>query len=157
MVEALEVDGMHISLLGEISVHDAAGEIPLPPSKKARALLGFLAATERPHRRERLCEMFWNVPDDPKAALRWTLTKIRKVVDAPGRARIVADRERVRFVGTDTHMDLNRIRSDLERGENSVSPIWSTWPTALAKGFSTASTVRAISLSTCGLQASAPM
>jgi pimeloyl-ACP methyl ester carboxylesterase len=109
---------MLISVLGEIGVHDATGEVNLPPSKKARALLGFLATTGRPHRRERLCEMFWDLPDDPKAALRWTLTKLRKVVDAPDRTRIVADRERVRFDGTETHVDLHRIQYRLNCGED---------------------------------------
>lgn len=63
---------MRISVLGKISVEGPAGDLPLPPSKKARALLGFLAATRRPHRRDQLCEMFWDIPDDPKAAPRWT-------------------------------------------------------------------------------------
>jgi pimeloyl-ACP methyl ester carboxylesterase len=58
--------------------------------------------------------MFWDLPDDPKAALRWTLTKIRKVVDAPGRPRIFADRERVRYDGSAEDVDLHRIRSRLE-------------------------------------------
>ncbi|MEQ9567930.1 MAG: hypothetical protein RLN85_19330, partial [Pseudomonadales bacterium] len=58
MSQALE-----ISLLGELRVRAMGQEIVLPASKKARALLAFLVATGRPHRRERLCELFWDLPD----------------------------------------------------------------------------------------------
>lgn len=89
-------------------------EVPLPASRKARALLGFLIATDRPHRRERLCELFWDLPDDPKAALRWSLSKLRKVVDAPDRPRIVADRERVQFDAGGVDVDLRSIHAHLQ-------------------------------------------
>ncbi|MAE91528.1 MAG: alpha/beta hydrolase, partial [Pelagibaca sp.] len=88
-------EALSISLLGELRVFRAGEELPLPASRKARALLAFLIATGRPHRRERLCELFWDLPDDPKAALRWALSKLRKVVDSAGHPRIIADRERV--------------------------------------------------------------
>lgn len=86
---------MRVSLLGEFRVVDGGVELPLPASRKTRALLAFMFATARPHRRERLCEMFWDLPDDPRAALRWALSKLRQVVDAPAKPRIIADRERV--------------------------------------------------------------
>lgn len=104
---------LKISLLGELRVEAAGEEVPLPASRKARALLALLVATGRPHRRERLCELFWNLPDDPRAALRWSLSKLRPVVDAPGRPRIVADRERVRFDGEGVPVDLLEIHAHL--------------------------------------------
>ena len=97
---------MKVSLLGELRVEEAGVELPLPASRKARALLAFLFATARPHRRERLCEMFWDLPDDPRASLRWALTKLRHVVDRPDRTRIVADRERVEIDSSDVGVDL---------------------------------------------------
>ncbi|EEB86181.1 hypothetical protein RGAI101_3337 [Roseobacter sp. GAI101] len=39
--------------------------------------------------------MFWDLPDDPRAALRWALSKLRPVVDRPDWIQIIADRERV--------------------------------------------------------------
>ena len=39
----------------------------LPPSKKTRALLAYLALGARPYRREHLCELLWELPDDPRA------------------------------------------------------------------------------------------
>ena len=97
---------LEISLLGELRVVARGAEVALPASRKARALLAFLVATGRPHRRERLCELFWDQPDDPKAALRWALSKLRDVVDAPDHPRIVADRERV-------HIDVDGVEIDI--------------------------------------------
>src|SRR3954469_7923666 len=84
-------------VLGQLSVMRAHTTIPLPPSKKTRALLAYLAVTARAHSRNRLCTIFWNVPDDPRAALRWSLSRLRPLVDAPDCRRIIADREAVGF------------------------------------------------------------
>lgn len=100
---------LSISLLGELSVSAGDEVISLPASRKARALLGYLAATGRPVRRERLCEMFWDLPDDPRGSLRWALSKLRQVVDRGGVRRIIADRERVALSLDDTHVELRRI------------------------------------------------
>ncbi|MGE0257263.1 MAG: tetratricopeptide repeat protein [Alphaproteobacteria bacterium] len=86
---------LEIRVLGALEViRDGAGAT-LPPSRKTRALLAYLALTRSPHRRERLCEMFWEVPDDPRGALRWSLSKIRPLVDEPTRSRLIADRQTV--------------------------------------------------------------
>src|SRR4051812_1828062 len=61
---------LRVSVLGQLSVMRDRTTISLPPSKKTRALLAYLAVTARAHSRNRLCAMFWNVPDDPRAALR---------------------------------------------------------------------------------------
>ncbi|MEO3415221.1 alpha/beta fold hydrolase [Roseovarius sp. CAU 1744] len=76
-------------------------------------MLAFLIATGRPHRRERLCELFWDLPDDPKAALRWALSKLRKVVDCAERAHIIADRERVAFDANGVGVDFRDIEASL--------------------------------------------
>src|SRR5262249_1845616 len=79
-----------LRLLGEIEVVRAGEPVMLPASRKTRALLAYLAATGRPHRRSRLCSLLWDIPDDPRGALRSSLSKLRAVVDEPGRRRIVA-------------------------------------------------------------------
>ena len=114
--------GLQVSLLGELRVTAQGSQVPLPASRKARALLAFLAATGRPHRRERLCELFWDLPDDPKAALRWSLSKLRRVVDTPERQRIVADRERVHFDTKDVGIDIRDIHARL-REEDARLPV----------------------------------
>lgn len=116
-----EINEFKISLFGELTVSDGNGPVPLPASRKARALLAFLVTTDRPHRRERLCEMFWDLPDDPKAALRWALSKLRKVVDRPGAPHLLADRERVAFCGEGVAVDLRDLRARLREGPSAMS------------------------------------
>jgi len=83
---------LRVSLLGNLTVSRHGAETPLPPSRKTRALLAYLAVTARPHSRDRLCALLWPLPDDPRGALRWSLTRLRPLVDEPSRRRIVADR-----------------------------------------------------------------
>src|ERR1041385_5143536 len=89
-----------IRVLGELEVARGGRLVPLPASKKTRALLGFLAVTGRSHTREHLCDLLWQGPDAPRAAPRWSLAKLRGVL---GPDAITADRERVALgsIGTD--------------------------------------------------------
>ena len=89
--------------------------LALPASKKTRALLGYLIATGRAHRRERLCDLFWDGPDDPRAELRWCLSKIRPLL-AGGGAELAADRQRVGVELRGAVVDLVTVRSLLGRG-----------------------------------------
>ena len=73
---------LSICLLGDLQLTDADGAVrKLPASKKTRALIGYLVATGQPHRRERLCDLFWDGPNDPRAELRWSLNKIRSLLN----------------------------------------------------------------------------
>ena len=60
---------LKLAFLGDLRVFRGSQNVPLPPSKKTRALFAYLAVIQRPQRRERLCEMFWEIPDDPRGAL----------------------------------------------------------------------------------------
>ncbi|MEH6584572.1 MAG: AAA family ATPase [Halioglobus sp.] len=88
---------LSLLFLGELAVNRGDEVAVLPPSKKTRALLAYLALHERPFRREQLCELLWEVPDDPRGSLRWSMSKLRRLVDYDARARIVADRSQVAF------------------------------------------------------------
>jgi len=107
---ALGDQELQIRVLGDIAVVRGGRALPLPASKKTRALLGYLVATGTPHLRERLCELLWDGPDDPRAALRWSLSKLRPLVDG---SHLVADRERVGFVGDGVYVDLRALRGAL--------------------------------------------
>ena len=48
----------------------------------------YLILTGRRYRRKRLCNLFWDLPDDPRASLRWSLSRLRSLVDEPGCERI---------------------------------------------------------------------
>src|SRR5438046_350253 len=84
-----------IKVLGDFSVHCGGALVPLPQSRKTRALLAYLSVAGKPQRRERLCELFWDVPDDPRGALRWSLSKLRQILNTDGEARLEADRNTV--------------------------------------------------------------
>jgi hypothetical protein len=84
-----------VLLLGPLQVIQNGAQRSLPPSRKVRALLAYLAMAPRPVTREKLCELFWDVADDPRSELRWCLCKLRPLVDAPTTTRLIADRERV--------------------------------------------------------------
>jgi pimeloyl-ACP methyl ester carboxylesterase/DNA-binding SARP family transcriptional activator len=111
---------LRVSVLGNLAVRRHCTRMELPPSKKTRALLAYLAVTARPHSRDRLCAMFWPVPDDPRAALRWSLTRLRPLVDDPDRRRIVADREKVGFDVDPVEVDLLAIRNLARNGTDAV-------------------------------------
>ena len=109
---------MDIQVLGELRVVRDEELCALPRSRKSRALLGYLVATQRPHLRERLCELLWDGPDDPRAALRWSLTKLRAIL---GAERIEASREHVAFVPDGAGVDLLRMRSAIGAGVDAAT------------------------------------
>jgi TolB-like protein len=63
--------------------------VPLPRSRKVRALLGFLSVSPSAVSRSRLCGLLWDVPNDPRGELRWCLSKLRGVLDDPDRRRVI--------------------------------------------------------------------
>jgi DNA-binding SARP family transcriptional activator len=81
-------EGLQIYLLGDLKIVRHGQILALPPSKKTRALLAYLVATGRPHLRERLCYLLWEGPDDPRVALRRSLTKLSPLLNADGTARL---------------------------------------------------------------------
>jgi len=94
-METAKLSASRLLLLGPLQVSQNGTRLPLPPSRKVRALLAYLAMVPRPVTRERLCELFWDVADDPKGELRWCLSKLRPLVDGPATMRLFADREQV--------------------------------------------------------------
>jgi len=100
-----------LKFLGDLEVTRDGTPTSLPPSRKTRALLAFLALNRRAYRREYLCELLWEVPDDPRGSLRWSLSKLRQLVDDDTHQRIVADRTRVEFNATDVAIDLCELKA----------------------------------------------
>src|SRR6185369_7378723 len=112
---------LHINLLGPLEIRRGKQIVELPSSKKTRALLGYLVANARTHRRDRLTELLWDIADDPKGGLRWCLTKIRPLVDDRERTRILADRETVEFRAEEAQVDLYVLREKLKHGPSSLA------------------------------------
>jgi len=101
---------LDLRLLGEMELRIDGAPAALPHSKKTRALLAYLAVQSAPQRRDTLCELLWEMPDDPRAALRWSLTKLRPLLNTPEAERLQADRERVSFAPQGASIDLNHVR-----------------------------------------------
>jgi DNA-binding SARP family transcriptional activator len=107
---------LQISLLGDLEVLREGRRLELPASRKARALLAYLVATGRPHRRERLTQLLWDVADDQRGALRWCLSKLRPLLDDPDHIRLIADRLDVVFEAGGAEIDLELVRETASRG-----------------------------------------
>ncbi len=108
---------LEIGLLGGLSVRRAGKSVKLPASRKARAMLVFLLLTGKPQHRERLCDLFWEGPDDPRGALRSAIWKLRRLLNDPEAERIVADREWVRFEPVAVNIDYTSLTERAQRDE----------------------------------------
>ncbi|HEV2746674.1 MAG TPA: alpha/beta fold hydrolase [Allosphingosinicella sp.] len=100
---------LEVRLIGELALFHDGRALPLPASRKTRALFVYLLQLRRPVRRERLCELFFDIPDDPRAALRWSLSKIRAML-GPFAGALAGDRERVELDGGAIFTDVDRLR-----------------------------------------------
>jgi DNA-binding SARP family transcriptional activator len=99
-------DRLELRVLGGLGVERGGARLDLPPSKKTRALLGYLIIEQREHTRDQLCALLFDGPDDPRGALRWSLSRLRPLLDEPGTARLLADRERVQLLPLGARVDL---------------------------------------------------
>lgn len=106
-------DRIMVRLLGELELSRGGTPLVLPPSRKTRALFVFLLREQRVHRRERLCEVFFNVPDDPRAALRWSLSKLRAALGDDADA-LKGDRETVSLDPDYFTLDIDRLGDEPE-------------------------------------------
>lgn len=110
-----------IRLLGELEVRCGSSVLTLPASRKTRALLGYLAATARRHRRSELCSLFWEDASDPRAGLRWSLTQIRHVLSGCDCDVMDADRESVALRAGSLSTDIARLKQLTGGGMSGVA------------------------------------
>jgi DNA-binding SARP family transcriptional activator len=111
-----------LNFLGDLTIARDGEPVELPPSRKTRALLAYLVLTGRAFRREHLCELLWEIPDDPRGSLRWSLSKLRRLVDDEARERIVADRLAVRFDASDVDVDVAALAA-ITQGKLDETPL----------------------------------
>ena len=109
---------LELDFIGPVRVRRDGQALPLPASRKTRALLALLALEPRRHRRERLCELLWDIPDDPRAALRWSLTKLRPLVGE----RLQADRDSVALDVDGLDIDVLALRRAVAAGPENLPP-----------------------------------
>ena len=80
--------GVCVRLLGPVTISRDGVALSLPPSRKVRALIGYLALAPHAVARSHLCDLLWDVPNDPRGELRWCLSKVRSLLDETGRRRV---------------------------------------------------------------------
>ncbi len=80
--------GLSLRFFGPLTILRDGIPVALPASRKLRALLAYLALAPHPVGRGKLCELLWDIPNDPRSELRWCLSKLRAALDEPGRSRI---------------------------------------------------------------------
>jgi DNA-binding SARP family transcriptional activator/pimeloyl-ACP methyl ester carboxylesterase len=112
--------GFRLGVLGLLAVTVDGEGVELPKSKKTRALLVHLALAGRPVLRERLCELFWDAPDDPRGSLRWSLSKLRPIVNAGGVERLAASADAVGWSGAPEDVDLHAVEQATAAGLDSL-------------------------------------
>lgn len=113
---------LRIRLLGPITIACAGAAVAMPSSRKLRALLAYLALAPAPVTRSQLCELLWEVPNDPRGELRWCLSKLRGAIDGEGRQRVVTDGDTVRLDLADADVDVLAIARAMQDGVAGLSP-----------------------------------
>ena len=110
------MESLRFRLLGSLELSRGGDVLQLPASRKVRALLGYLVLASRPVARSQVCELLWDVPNDPRGELRWCLSKIRGLVDEKGRKRVIADGSSIRLDLTDCVVDTLEVTRAPEHG-----------------------------------------
>jgi TolB-like protein len=110
-----EARKLEIRLLGELAILADGVSRALPPSRKTRGLLAYLALADRPRRREDLCELLWDAPGDPRAALRWSLAKLRPLLSHGRTSALLTDRDTVA-------LDFDLLSVDVLEARSILSP-----------------------------------
>ena len=110
---------LEVQLLGPLTIRQDGAAVALPASRKARALLGYLAVAPQAVSRSHLCELLWDVPNDPRGELRWCLSKLRGVLDRP---RLEARGDTVKLDLADCFVDAMEIERATREGIEALSP-----------------------------------
>ncbi len=113
---------LQVRLFGPLTISRDGVALPLPASRKVRALIGYLLLAPRAVSRSHLCELLWDVPNDPRGELRWSLSKARKVLDVPGRRRIDAQADTISLDLSDCFVDAAEVSQAAQEGIETIAP-----------------------------------
>ena len=113
---------LDLHLLGPLTIRRQERELTLPASRKARALIGYLALAPQAVPRSQLCELLWDVPNDPRGELRWCLSKLRAILDTPQSARLERRGDSIRLDLSDCFVDAVEISRATQAGVSSLPP-----------------------------------
>jgi DNA-binding SARP family transcriptional activator/TolB-like protein len=113
---------VHVQMLGPLTIRLASVARALPASRKARALFAYLALAPRAVERTRLCDLLWDVPNDPRGELRWCLSKIRRVIDEPTRRRVQTRGDAIALDLADCFVDVMEVARATQAGIETLDP-----------------------------------
>jgi DNA-binding SARP family transcriptional activator len=113
---------LDLRLLGPLTIRRQERELALPASRKARALIGYLALAPQAVPRTQLCELLWDVPNDPRGELRWCLSKLRAILDTPQCARLESRGDSLRLDLSDCFADALEVSRATQAGVGSLPP-----------------------------------
>lgn len=111
-----EATGLSVRLLGSLTISRNGVPVALPASRKLRALFAYLALAPHAVGRSRLCELLWDVPNDPRGELRWCLSKLRGVLDEPDRRRVSTQGDTVALDLSDCPVDALEVTNAAAQG-----------------------------------------
>jgi DNA-binding SARP family transcriptional activator/TolB-like protein len=107
---------LQVRLFGALTIRRDGAALALPASRKVRGLIAYLALAPHPVSRSQLCELLWDVPDDPRGELRWCLSKARRVLDEPQRRRVYTAADTIALDLSDCHVDAIEINRAAQEG-----------------------------------------
>ena len=107
---------LSLRLLGPLEILRDGVPVALPASRKLRALLAYLVLAPHAVGRGRLCELLWDVPNDPRGELRWCLSKLRAALDTPDRRRVITPGDTVALDLEGCHVDALEISHAAAQG-----------------------------------------
>jgi DNA-binding SARP family transcriptional activator len=109
---------LEIRLAGGLELRADGAELAVSASKRARALLAYLALNPGPQPRSRLAARFWPdvLDESARASLRVALTELRQAL-GPAAAYVVATRDTVALDGPDLTVDVREFQRALDEGD----------------------------------------
>ena len=109
---------LEVRLAGGLALRTEGGEMPPPASKRARAVLAYLALNPGPQPRGRLAARFWPdvLDESARASLRVALTELRQAL-GPAAVCVLATRDTVALEGEDLRVDTRAFQQALDEGD----------------------------------------
>src|SRR5436189_4883409 len=106
---------LEVRLAGGWQLRADGAELAPPASKRARAVLAYLALNPGAHQRGRLAARFWPdvLDESARGSLRAALTELRHAL-GPAAGHLIATREVVALGGTDLVVDVRAVTRALD-------------------------------------------
>jgi DNA-binding SARP family transcriptional activator/TolB-like protein/Flp pilus assembly protein TadD len=113
------MSSLELQLIGPLRIRRDGVSVELPGSRKVRALLAYLAVASNPSGRSDLCDLLWDVADDPRGELRWCLSKIRSLIEE---RRVTTEGDTIAVDLADCSVDAIEVAAAHQDGFRTLSP-----------------------------------